>query len=223
VRRHAQAYRQYPLERSWATRILQRNLSEYAQADRIYVSSGYTRESFIEEGVSEERLSPFPLTPDPRYRPAGASHESDTFDIVYVGGLTVDKGVPLLIDAVRRLAYPDMRLVLVGGWKTRGMRRFIAEACAQDSRISVCASDPLPRLHASRLYVHAAYSDGFSYSAAEALACELPVIVSEDTGMKELVRPGVDGLIVPTGELGALTEAIEAAYQGRAFPGRAAS
>lgn len=223
VRRHAQAYRQYPLERSWATRILRRNLSEYAQADRIYVSSRYTRESFMEEGFSEEKLSPFPLTPDPRYRPAGAAQASDSFDIVYVGGMTVDKGVPLLIDAVRRLPYPDMRLVLVGGWKTRGMRHFIGEACARDGRISVCASDPLPRLQASRLYVHAAYSDGFSYSAAEALACGLPVIVSEDTGMKELMRPGVDGLIVPTGELGALTEAIEAVYLGRALSRRAAS
>jgi glycosyltransferase involved in cell wall biosynthesis len=220
LRRHAQAYRQYPLERSWATRILRRNLSEYAQADRIYVSSSYTRESFIEAGISEDVLSTFPLTPDPRYTPSGAPNATDTFDIVYVGGLTVDKGVPLLIDAVRRLGYPDIRLVLVGGWKTRGMRRFIGEACARDSRISVCASDPLPRLRASRLYVHPAYSDGFSYAAAEALACGLPVVVSEDTGMKELIRPGVDGLIVPTGDLPALTEAIEAAYRGRAFRAR---
>jgi glycosyltransferase involved in cell wall biosynthesis len=223
VRRHTQAHREYPLERSWATRVHRRNLAEYELADRIYVSSRHTHESFLEHGISEHKLTSFPLTPDPRYCPGGAPPAGDTFDIVYVGAMTVDKGVPLLIDAVRRLPYSDLRLVLVGGWKTPGMRRFIASAIAGDPRISVCASDPLPRLRASRLYVHAAYSDGFSYSAAEALACGLPAIVSEDTGMKELIRPGVNGLIVPTGELAALSEAIEAAYRGQAFSAPAAS
>ena len=47
----------------------------------------------------------------------------------------------------------------------------------------------------------------------------MPVIVSEDTGMKELIEPGVDGLIVPTGELDALTEAIDAVYRREALGG----
>ena len=33
--------------------------------------------------------------------------------------------------------------------------------------------------------------------------------------MKELIEPGRDGLVLPTGELDALTEAIEAAYRAR--------
>ncbi len=213
LRQHALAHRQYPLESSWATQLLRRNLSEYAEADRIYVASQYTRESFVEEGVPDDRLSLFPLTPDPRYEPGGAA-ASETFDIVYVGGLSVIKGVPLLVDAVRRLPHADIRLVLVGGWASRGMRRFIQSACAGDPRIRASPGDPLERLRAARLYVHPAYEDGFGYSAAEALACGIPTIVSEDTGMKELIVPGRDGVILPTGDLEALTEAIEAAYRG---------
>lgn len=220
VRMHAQAYGRYPLERSWATRVLARNLREYAQADRVYVSSRYVWESFVEEGFSEDALAFFPLTPDSRYTPATAPPRSATFDVLYVGGLTVDKGVPLLLDAVRRLPFGDLRLVLVGGWKTRGMRRFLQRACAEDPRIDVCAGDPLPRLRAGRLYVHAAYCDGFAYAAAEALACGLPTIVSEDTGMKDLIDPGRTGMIVPTGDLDALTEAIAAAYRGEVLDGR---
>ncbi len=226
VDQHARAHRQYPLENSWAERLLERNLMEYALADRIYVASEYARESFIDAGLPEESLWRFPLTPDPRYQPDGAQQDTERsdvgsgrFDIVYVGSLSVAKGVPLLIDAVRGLPYADMRLVLVGGWKSRGMRRFIQRACAQDSRISFGHGDPFPRLRAARLYVHPSYNDGFAYAPAEALACGVPVIVSQDTGMKDLIGRGDNGLIVPTGDLPALTEAIEAVYRAEILNG----
>jgi glycosyltransferase involved in cell wall biosynthesis len=219
ARQHARAHRQYPLEGSWAKHLLKRNLTEYAQADRIYVASQYIRESFLEEGFPDELLSHFPLTPDPRFQRHSMRGNSERFDIVYVGSLAVHKGVPLLIDAVRRLPHADIRLLLVGGWGTRGMRRFVQSACAGDRRISVCPGDPLPHLRSARLCVHPAYEDGFAYAPAEALACGVPVIVSEDTGMKDLIDPPRTGLILPTGDLGALTEAIEAAYRGEIFAG----
>jgi glycosyltransferase involved in cell wall biosynthesis len=219
LRQHARAHERYPLERSWASRLLIRNLAEYEQAQRIYVASRYAWESFVEEGFDEERISFFPLTPAARFGPAPAPSTSATFDIAYVGALTVAKGVPLLIDAFADLPHRDMRLVLVGGVGTRGMRRFIERACRRDPRIMVRPGDPLPVLRAARLCVHPAYEDGFGYAPAEALACGLPVIVSEDTGMKDLIDPPRNGLILPTGDLTALTEAIEAAYRGEIFGG----
>jgi hypothetical protein len=39
------------------------------------------------------------------------------------------------------------------------------------------------------------------------------VLVSEDTGMKDLIDRGRNGLVLPTGDLNALTEAIDAAYR----------
>ncbi len=218
VAQHARAYRQYPVERPWATHALRRNLREYALADRIYVASRYIWESFSEEGFPDEALSFFPLTPDPRYEPCGEPGVS-TFDVVFVGSLVVHKGVPLLLDAFDRLPHPDLRLVLVGGWKTRSMRRFIESACARDSRIRVCPGDPLPHLRDARLCVHPSYEDGFAYAPAEALACGVPVLVSEDTGMKDLIDSDRDGLILPTGDVNALAEAIEAAYRGEILGG----
>ena len=63
------------------------------------------------------------------------------------------------------------------------------------------------------LCVHPAYEDGFAYAPAEALASGIPVIVSEDTGMKDLIDPPRTGLILPTGDIDALTAAIDAAYR----------
>jgi glycosyltransferase involved in cell wall biosynthesis len=212
--RHAEALRRYPLEGSWTTRLVERNLAEYERAEQIFVASRYVRESFLREGFAAERLVDFPLTPDPRYTVLTPSAAGERFEIVYVGSLAVHKGVPLLIDAVRRLPGADISLVLVGGWGTRGMRRFIERACAADSRIRVSPGEPLERLRSASVCVHAAYEDGFAYAPAEALACGVPLIVSEDTGMKELIDAPSRGLILPTGDLDALTEAIEAAYRG---------
>jgi glycosyltransferase involved in cell wall biosynthesis len=217
ARRHAEARRRYPLEGSWTTRLIERNLAEYERAERIFVASRYVRESFLEQGFAAERLVDFPLTPDPRYAVRTPPAPGGRFEIVYVGSLAVHKGVPLLIDAVRRLRGTDISLVLVGGWGTRGMRRFIERACAADPRILVSPGDPLQRLRSASVCVHPAYEDGFAYAPAEALACGVPSIVSEDTGMKELIDAPSRGLILPTGDLDALTEAIEAAYRGEVF------
>jgi glycosyltransferase involved in cell wall biosynthesis len=217
--RHARAYRSYPLERPWATQIVARNLREYELADRIYVSSSYIRDSFLQEGFSDEVLASFPLTPDPRYRPTSRPSSSGTFDLVYVGSLVVHKGVPLLLEAFQRLTRPDLRLTLVGGWKTRSMRRHLQAACARDPRISVHPGDPLPHLQRARLCVHPAYEDGFAYAPAEALACGVPVLVSADTGMKELIEDDSQGLVLATGDLDGLTQAVEAAYRGEILNG----
>jgi len=220
VRLHARAHAQYPLERSWAPRLLGRTLAEYALAGRIHVSSRHVWESFVQEGVPAESLALFPLTPDPRFVPdEPARRAAASFDVVYVGSLSVVKGVPLLIDAVRRLDCPELRLVLVGGWGTRGMRRFVQRACAADRRIVVRPGDPLPHLQRAAVCAHPSWEDGFGYAPVEALACGTPAIVTEQTGMQELIDPGRTGLVLPAGDGDALAQAIEAAYRGELLGG----
>ncbi len=214
VRRHQQAYANHPVERPWSARLLARNLAEYRQADRIYVASRHVWESFVSEGYDPERLVCFPLTPHPRFVPSSDEHGRSTFDVVYTGSLSVAKGTPLLIEAFQRLDGDDLRLVLAGGWGTAAMRRYVQRACARDRRIEVHTGDPLERLQRARLYVHPSYSDGFSYGVAEALACGVPAVVTEDTGAKELIEHGLNGLVVPTGDADALGAAIAATYRG---------
>jgi len=100
------------------------------------------------------------------------------------------------------------------------MRKFVGRACAADARVVAGPGDPLPHLRRASLCVHAAYEDGFAYAPAEALAGGVPAIVSEDTGMKDLIESPQSGLVVPTGDLEALATAIDAAYRGELFGGR---
>ena len=221
ARQHAAAYRRDPIERSFGTYVVERYLDEYAAADHIYVASDYTRDSFLAQGVDPERIRIFPLTPDPRFAaPAGPSSAA-TFDIVYIGAVSVAKGIPVLVDAVAKLDHGDLRLRLVGSTKSRSMFNWLERKIAADGRISAAAGDPLPALEAASLCVHPTWEDGFAYAPAEALACGVPAIVSEDTGMKELIVPGVNGVTFPTGDASALAEAIDAAYRGGLLDGQA--
>jgi glycosyltransferase involved in cell wall biosynthesis len=217
-RQHEKARRRYPIERAWSGHLLARNVKEYAGADTILCATEYIAESFLEQGIAAERLRRFPLLPDPRFTPAERD-PGGHFEILYAGTLTVAKGVPLLIDAFRRLGQPDLRLTLIGGWGTRGMRRFVERACAEDARIAVRPGDPLPHMRRASLFVHPTYEDGFAYAPAEALAAGVPLLVSEDTGMKELITEGGSAMVLPTGDIDALTEAIAAAYRGEILGG----
>jgi glycosyltransferase involved in cell wall biosynthesis len=196
-----------------------RSLAEYELADTIYVSCEYVRDSFATAGVNEEKLRVMPLTPAPRFSQRERPPASEVFELLYVGSLSVVKGVPLLLEAFARLDAPDLRLVLQGGWESRGMRRHVQTACARDSRIELRGGDPLESLQSASLYVHPSYEDGFSYSTAEALACGVPVLLSENTGAKELVDPGRSGIVLRGGDLDALTEAIAAAHRGELLDG----
>ncbi|HUH81770.1 MAG TPA: glycosyltransferase family 4 protein [Solirubrobacteraceae bacterium] len=214
AREFARAYRRYPIERPWAARNVPRNLSEYAAADYIHVSSRYVWESFVREGVPEERLRLFPLTPNERFRPREHPPTATTFNVVYVGSLLVHKGTPLLIDAVRRLPHDDLRLVLVGGWGTRAMRRHIEAAKHADPRIVVAPGDPLPHLLQAGVAVHPSYGEGCAYAPGEAVACGVPLIASSNTGMNEAISGPVERHVVPTDDIDALALAIDAAYGG---------
>ncbi|MEZ4700856.1 MAG: glycosyltransferase family 4 protein [Rhodothermales bacterium] len=209
-RRHAEAARQLGIRDTWLNDALARKtLREYDAADVIYTHSEYTRASLIEGGVPERKLKRTFLTADPRFVPPVERTPDGRFRIVYIGRIDATKGVPLLIEAFTRLQHPDAELTLVGGWATSVMKRKVQEWIARDPRIRLAPGDPVPVLHRADIYVHPTYEDGFAYAPVEALACGVPVIVTEDTGMKERVREGENGFVVPTGSWEAILERLE--------------
>ena len=182
---------------------------EYQLADWIVVGSEYARETFLREGVPAAKLRRRILMPHARFQRGNTPAEiSGRFHIVSVGSISVMKGTPILIEAFSRFRDPQARLTLIGGWGTRGMRRYMESWMARDSRIRVAAGDPLPYFQQANVCVHASYTDGFGYAPTEALACGVPVIVSENTGMRELVREGENGFVVPTGSWEAILERL---------------
>jgi glycosyltransferase involved in cell wall biosynthesis len=216
-RQHQRALNDYPLDGSWLNDAqFEKTLREYEQADLILCGSGYTLASMLENGVPREKLLQVQYRADARFVPRTDSDEvfanprspHRPFRIVYCGSVTPMKGVPLLVETFGQFDDDDAELHIVGNTSSRPMRRYIEGAMRRDSRIRMAAGDPLPVLQDAQLYIHPSYEDGFGYAAAEAIACGVPTIVTEDTGMKELIRVGVDGFVVPTGQIEPLLEQI---------------
>ncbi|MDX1951300.1 MAG: glycosyltransferase family 4 protein [Verrucomicrobiota bacterium] len=214
ARKMRQAFHDHPIEPIGYLRGMhQRFLAEYELASGIYYSSNYTRESFVQEGISPGKLTRFDLTPASRFVPPNRREKEDIFRVVYVGSLSVTKGVQVLIRAFQSFQTSPAELLLIGGSGTRQMNRFLQQAVRSDPRIQIRPGDPLPCLQQADVCVHPSYNDGLAYAGLEALACGVPVIASGDTGMKELIRPGINGWIVPTGDSAAILEKLIEVHQ----------
>jgi glycosyltransferase involved in cell wall biosynthesis len=219
-RRHEQARDQHGLGDSWLhDALMRKTLQEYDVADTIYTHSDYTHQSFLDAGISPDKLERTYLHVDPRFQPPNRRPDDDVFRIAYVGRVEATKGIPLLLEAFSRLSGANKQLTLVGGYSTRRMRKYMTPWLEHDG-IRLAPGDPLPVLRRADVFVHPTYEDGFGYAPMEALASGVPVIVTEDTGMKEYVREGDTGYVVPTGRLAPIVDRLE---QLRAHPRTAPS
>lgn len=206
---HDRASRDTGISDTWLNEAQRtKTRAEYEEADLIYVHSEYTRQSFLEAGTPEAKLRRTVLTVDPRFQPPSERRDDGVFRVVYVGRVEATKGIPLLIEAFQQLPMRNAELTIVGGWGTRVMRRYVERVLEQDPRIHISPGDPLPALQQSDVFVHPSYEDGFGYAPMEALACGVPVVVTQDTGMKEYVEEGTSGFIIPTGSVAAIVDAL---------------
>jgi glycosyltransferase involved in cell wall biosynthesis len=209
VQRQAAARAQYPVERGWLNGALRRRtIREYDLADVILVSSVHQRQTFLAAGVQADKLVMHELNAHPRFQRRAEPPKSETFEVAYVGRFDLMKGIPLLLDAFFAAAEPHWRLTLQGGFGTHAMRVYTQRRVADDARVNlVPLGDPSRLLEAAHVFVHPSYTDGFGYGPVEAMAVGVPVIVTDQTGMRERMTEA-DGQVVPAGNVDALVGAL---------------
>lgn len=107
---------------------------------------------------------------------------------------------------------PSARLMLLGDGSLEGEVRLLIKELGLEDFIHAPGRAPyslLPEYFRSAdAYVSAAVSDGTSISLLEAMACGLPVVVSNSFGNLEWVREGVNGALAPPGDIGSLSAAM---------------
>jgi glycosyltransferase involved in cell wall biosynthesis len=182
-------------------------------------------------GIQPERLAPAKdLTP--------VKEPAKTFEIVSIGSLQPYKGQRYLVDACDKLRQRgiDFRCRIIGGGKLRSeLETLIAEKKLGD-RIEL--TGPLPQdvvaqiLPQADCYVQPSIiapdgqMEGIPVALMEALACALPVVATDISGISELVRPAETGKLVPPENSQALAEAMLAVHddfkgaQAMAWAGR---
>ncbi len=144
------------------------------------------------------------------------------FHFLFVGRLTEDKGVHVLIDAFTRVhqAHPHTRLVIVGSSffanapRTPYQERLVAQAAAVSGAIVFTGFLPHEQLravyaHADAVVVPSIWQEPFGLVGLEAMSSQSCVIASRVGGLPELIAHERTGLLVPPNDVPALCEAME--------------
>lgn len=192
-------------------------IRQLRKAKRVMVASRRTEADLIARGVRPDRISLLPFAVDTeRFRPPTRKEREATrevlginpkaFVVLVVGPHGPRKGLPLVLDAMTDgnldevlLAPGDLR---GGTWvdeaEARGVR-MVAPGKLDEVKHAYWAADVL--LHPSRY-------DAFGLTVLEAMSCGLPVIVSRDAGVHEIVRDA--GFILTEHSPDAIRSAIDA-------------
>ncbi len=119
--------------------------------------------------------------------------------IVAAGRLAEAKNYPLLIDAMAMLRQSiDARLFILGtGDEEAAIRARIRER-GLEYAITLCGFQKNPWKYIARADVFALSShyEGFGNVLIEAMACGVPVVATASAGTRDIVRDGVDGILV---------------------------
>lgn len=195
--------------------MVERVREEYDLADRIRVSSEWARESLVAGGVPAAKITVLQQPVDlRRFGPAAVrSTPEGPLRVVFVGTLDLRKGFVYLLRAVRRMT-GQVSLELVGGTADRCTRRLLArEAAGLDVRVA--PGDPLQAYLRAEVSVLPTLEDGSPFAVAEAMACGLPVVVTDCCGAAEWIEPGRSGWVVAARDADALAEALADALRRR--------
>jgi phosphatidyl-myo-inositol alpha-mannosyltransferase len=147
--------------------------------------------------------------------------------MVWVGRLDGQKGFPIAVRAFERLAseFSDLSFVIVGDGRDRqAVSSLGVDACRRVVLAGSVSHRDLPGYVAGAdvFVAPAVGQESFGIVLVEAMAAGVPVVASDIEGYREVVRPGVDGILTPPGDPLALADAVRQVLSDSALAGRLA-
>jgi glycosyltransferase involved in cell wall biosynthesis len=174
------------------------------------VPSETARALFVVEGVPEARLRVVRLgvtVPSRQPRRTGSRKTR----VLFSASDPFRKGVRVLLDAWARARLPRARLQIVASRDVLTSRQ-LTSALVADPTIDYLPFLPQARflalLDQADLLVLPSLEDGFPFDVRDAMARGIPAIVSDQTGVHEILTDGEDGWIVPAGDAGRLADVL---------------
>jgi glycosyltransferase involved in cell wall biosynthesis len=139
-----------------------------------------------------------------------ARHDRATPRLIAVGRLKAPKDFLTLIRAFAALPEGSFEALIVGDGPDRGAVEDEIRRLRLEERVRLVGerSDVPALLADSDLFVLSSRSEGLPVSVLEAMAAGLPVVASRVGGLAELVVDGETGILVPPGDIPALSAAL---------------
>ena len=208
------AFQAGPIPLAAATWLLERPIPAVFRALQAVAVSESTRDDLISRGLDGSRIEVIPNGIElERYTP---SPDTKTVQptLLFLGRLKRYKRVDLVIEAVARLRAEsiDVELRIGGSGDQDGPLRALADRLGVGDRVHflgfVADEEKLDLLRSSWIHVLTSPKEGWGISNLEAAACGTPSVASDAPGLRESVVDGETGVLVPHGDLDALTGAL---------------
>jgi len=185
----------------------------YPRADLLVVQGERIRDFFRGRVRERARIIPTPV-PLPPAPPAEAERSEAEPIVVAVGRLVPQKGFDLLLQAFARLAprYPDWKLEIWGEGPERAQLEQQRQALGLEDRCSLPGNHPcIYEVHSrAGIFVLSSRFEGFPNALCEAMSMGLPVVSFDcPSGPAEIIRPDIDGLLVPAEDATELERALD--------------
>ncbi|MFZ5868299.1 MAG: glycosyltransferase family 4 protein [Thermodesulfobacteriota bacterium] len=187
----------------------------YPKAAAVVVPNGRMKEQFRGRIQKLTRIIPNPLPSD---LPATFQEFEMTVTlpantIAAMGRLVRQKRFDLLLQAFAIVAAQrDCHLIIAGDGPLRSELESLRDRLGLSSRVSMPGTlpDPWPLLRQAKIFVVSSEVESFGIALCEAMACGLPVVSFDSpTGPRDIIRDGVDGVLVPPLDVNALAQAME--------------
>jgi glycosyltransferase involved in cell wall biosynthesis len=169
----------------------------------VGVPSG--KRTYIPNGVDCERFHPVSPAMKRELRKRFGLNGGTVF--IYTGRLATEKKIDQLLKIWPEIwkKSRDSRLLIVGtGVEEQNLSRLVGPGCAMVGAVE----DVAPYLQASDVFVLPSEREGLSNSLLEAMASGMGVVSTDAGAARELIRNGVNGLVVPVGNAEAMTAAL---------------
>jgi glycosyltransferase involved in cell wall biosynthesis len=167
--------------------MLHRTIGTYDRKVTRYIAlNRFSRDKFVEGGLPADRISIKPNFVDIPERP-----QTSRSGALFVGRLSAEKGISLLLQALDRLPGLDIDVVGTGpeAWQIDSHPR--AHGVGMQHRAEV-----VERMHrAAYLVMPSIWYEAFPLVVLEAFACGLPVIAAHLGSMQEIIEDGRTGLL----------------------------
>lgn len=197
--------------------MMERVEQEYSLANRIRVSSEWSRNSMLEYGVNDANLTvldqPMNLVrfvaPEARRPSAGALR------VCFVGSLDLRKGFVYLLQAMRLIGARHIALDIVGATGDRCSKTLL-ERESRELEINCAPGDPATAYQRAELAIIPSLEDGLPFVAGEAMASGLPLIISNSCGSADWVETDSTGWVIPSASAESIATALDIALGRRA-------
>lgn len=158
----------------------------------------------IFNGVDLDELAAVPAAPRPK---------DGGFSIGYVGQLIDRKDLPTLLAALPLLSDAELpvRLTVIGDGPKLPVLREEAQRLGVADRVAFLGFRPDAAAHLKTFdaFVLPSLMEGIPRCIMEAMACVIPVVVSDIPGNRDLVTHGETGLLFPVGDSSALAKCLQ--------------